>query len=279
MGDAAHAFDLSAVSLRRGGRPVLCDIDWTIREGERWVILGPNGSGKTSLMQVISTYLRPSEGMLSVLGRPLAGTDVHELRREMGYLSPALPSMIPARLTVGQIVDSAQRGAVIPWYLDPAGIDPGRTGDALAAVGVAAYANRRYGELSSGEQLRVQLARALVNHPRALLLDEPTANLDIGGRETLIASLERIAATDIGAMVLVIHRLEDIPPGFTHALLLRAGQVLASGPIDGVLADDVVSACFDTPLTVSRSGSRFGATVASDGQADGDSSNQSIASR
>ncbi len=258
---------------------MLCEIDWAVRDGERWVVLGPNGSGKTSLMQVLSTYLRPSAGTLSVLGRPLAGTAVHDLRRQMGYLSPALPAMIPARLTVREIVDSAQHGAVIPWYLDASGIDPTRTGEALTAAGVAAFGDRRYGELSSGEQLRVQLARALVNHPRALLLDEPTANLDIGGRETLISSLERIASTAIGAMVLVVHRLEDIPPGFTHALLLRAGRVVASGPIEGVLTDDALSACFETRLTVSRSGRRFGATVAHRRQPDADSSSQSIASR
>ena len=112
MGDV---FRLSGVSLRRDGRDILCGIDWTVRDGERWVVLGPNGSGKTSLVQILSTYLRASEGTVTVLGRALAHTSVHELRREMGYLSPALLTLVPARLTAAQIVDSAQLGAIIPW--------------------------------------------------------------------------------------------------------------------------------------------------------------------
>jgi iron complex transport system ATP-binding protein len=243
-------FRLRGVSLRREGRPILCDIDWTIRTGERWVVLGPNGSGKTSLVEILSTYLRASDGEVSVLGRELRHTNVHELRPLIGYLSAALLPLLPARLTVSQIVDSAQLGALIPWYLDPGQIDHERSTAALETAGLRGVGGRRYGQLSSGEQLRVQLARALVGHPRALLLDEPTANLDLGGREGLIGSLATVAAGPMSAMVLVIHRLEDIPPGFTHALLLRDGRIHAAGRIDEVLTDQALSACFGTPITV-----------------------------
>ncbi len=275
MGDV---FRLSNVSLRRDGRDILCGIDWTVRDGERWVVLGPNGSGKTSLVEILSTYLRASEGSVTVLGRPLAHTSVHELRREMGYLSPALLTLLPERLTAAQIVDSAQLGALIPWYLDASAVSRERTDEALAAAGLRDLGDRLYGQLSSGEQLRVQLARALVSRPRALLLDEPTANLDIGGREALISTLATIAAGPMSAMVLVIHRLEDIPGGFTHALLLRDGQVLAGGPLDMVVTDEALSTAFGTPLAVSRTGGRLGARVREERQP-ASSSSRSIASR
>ncbi len=276
MGDV---FRLRGVSLRRDGRDILCGIDWTVGKGERWVVLGPNGSGKTSLVQILSTYLRASVGTVTVLGRVLAYTSVHELRPLMGYLSPALLALLPERLTAAQIVDSAQLGALIPWYLDASAVSRERTDEALAAAGLGDLGDRRYGQLSSGEQLRVQLARALVSRPRALLLDEPTANLDIGGREALISSLATIAAGPMSAMVLIIHRLEDIPPGFTHALLLRDGQVIAGGPLGAVLTDEGLSAAFGTRLAVSRSDGRFRANPRDEPQSSAASSRRSIASR
>jgi iron complex transport system ATP-binding protein len=243
-------FALVGVSLRRGGRDVLCEVDWTIHEGERWVVLGPNGSGKTSLVEILSTYLRASTGSVSMLGRELRRTNVHELRPSIGYLSAALLPLVPDGLTAGQVVDAAQVGALLPWYVDPARIDRGRTDEALATAGLRGLRDRPYGQLSSGEQLRVQIARALVADPTALLLDEPTANLDIGGREALISSLASIARGPMSAMVLVIHRLEDTPAGFTHALLLREGRVVGAGPIGEVLTDAALSACFGTAIVV-----------------------------
>lgn len=278
MAEPADVFALSGVGLRRGGRAILCGIDWTVRDGERWVVLGPNGSGKTSLVQILSTYLRASEGRATIVGRTLARTSVHELRREMGYLSAALLPLVPERLTVAEIVDSAQVGAVVPWYVDRAQVSRARTTDALASAGLRDFGERRYGQLSSGEQLRVQLARALFGNPRVLLLDEPTANLDIGGRESLLAALEAIAAGPMSAMVLVIHRLEDIPARFTHALLLREGRIVTAGPLEEVLRDEPLSATFDVPLTVSRHGGRFGARVRDEPQPASPSS-RSIASR
>ena len=247
---AVPVFALSDVSLRRGGRDILCDVDWTVRDGERWVVLGPNGSGKTSLVEILATYLRASSGSVSVLGHELRHTNVHDLRPSIGYLSAALLPLVPEGLTAGQIVDAAQAGALLPWYVDDLRIDPRRTDDALAAAGVHDLRDRRYNQLSSGEQLRVQVARALVGTPAALLLDEPTANLDIGGREALIATLSSIASGPTQAMVLVIHRLEDIPAAFTHALLLREGRVAGTGPISEVLTDEAVSACFGTRIVV-----------------------------
>ena len=203
-------------------------VSWTIGDGERWVVLGPNGAGKTTLVRILSTYLRPSSGTVEVLGRPLARTDVAELRPRIGYLSPSLATMVPPELTPRQIVDAAQAGAVLPWYVDPGRIDRDLTTRALADAGMADARDAPFETFSSGEQLRVQLARALVTDPALLLLDEPMASLDIGGREALVATLSRVASGSIGAIVVVLHRVEDIPPGFTHALLMHDARVVAA---------------------------------------------------
>jgi iron complex transport system ATP-binding protein len=254
-----RVFRLREVSVRRDRQAILDRIDWTIHDGERWVVLGPNGAGKTTLVRILSTYLVASGGTVDVFGERVGHTDLAALRPRIGYLSPSLAHMIPEQLTPRQIVDAAQVGAVVPWYVDRAAIDRARTAAALAAAGMADAPERPFATFSSGEQLRIQLARALVTEPDALLLDEPMASLDIGGRETLVATLSAVAAGPIGAVVVVLHRLEDIPPGFTHALLLREGRPVAAGPIGEVLVDDPVSACFGTALAVHRRGDRWAA--------------------
>ena len=250
-------FVLRGVSVRRAGIPLLSDVDLAINAGERWVVLGPNGAGKTTLVRILATYLVPSSGSVEVLNQRIGRTNVAELRPRIGYLSPALAHEIPEQLTPRQIVDAAQAGALFPWYVEPARMSRARTEAALQGAGLADVLERPFGTFSSGEQLRIQLARALVTEPAALLLDEPMASLDIGGRETLVTALARIGAGSIGAIVLVLHRLEDIPPGVTHALLLREGRVVASGPVDEVLADAPMSACYGTPLRVVRRAGRW----------------------
>jgi len=251
------AFDLRGVTLRSGGRTLLSDVWWTVRPGERWVVLGPNGAGKTTLVRLLATYLAPSSGTVDVLGQRIGRSEVAALRRRVAYLSPALAHEIPGRLTPRQVVDAAQAGAIVPWYLDPGLVDRTRTDAALRSAGLDGIADRPYDTFSSGEQLRVQLARALVGEPEALLLDEPTSSLDIGGREALVATLARLAAGPMVAIATVLHRVEDIPPGFTHALLVRAGRVVAAGPLVEVIADGPLSACFDQPLRVERVGDRL----------------------
>ncbi|MEO6578894.1 MAG: ATP-binding cassette domain-containing protein [Candidatus Limnocylindria bacterium] len=253
---------LADVTIRRNRRDLLSGIAWTVRAGQRWVVLGPNGAGKTTLVRILSTYLRASSGSVEILGCALRHTDVATLRLRIGYLSPSLATMFPSELTPRQIVDAAQVGAVLPWYVDPARMSREVTIAALERVGMADARDEPYATFSSGEQLRIQLARALVTEPRLLLLDEPMASLDIGGRETLVTTLTRIAGGPIGAIVVVLHRLEDIPPGFTHALLLREGRVTASGPIGNVLTDELLSSTFHTPLQVTRADGRFSAAGA-----------------
>jgi iron complex transport system ATP-binding protein len=252
---------LDGVELRRDGRVILRDVTWSIRGGERWVVLGPNGAGKSTLVRLLATYLVPSVGTATVLGERIGHTEVARLRRRIGYLSPALTALIPPALTPRQIVGAAQAGAFIPWYLDPAELDPARTAAALGQVGMGDVADRPFDTFSSGEQLRIGLARALVTQPRALLLDEPMASLDIGGRAALMATLAKLAARPMEAIVLVLHRLEDIPPGFTHALLVRDGTIHAAGPMREVLRDEPVSTCFGTSLRVHADGDRWTATA------------------
>jgi iron complex transport system ATP-binding protein len=256
MTDAA-VFALRGVEVRRQGLTLLTDVDLTIHSGDRWVVLGPNGAGKTTLVRILSTYLVASSGSVDVLGQRIGHTNVADLRPRIGYLSPALAHEIPEQLTPRQIVDAAQAGAIFPWYVEPSRMDRGRTEAALGQAGMAGAQVRPFATFSSGEQLRIQLARALVTDPAALLLDEPMASLDIGGRETLVSTLARVADGPIGAVVVVLHRVEDIPPGFTHALLLREGRIYAAGPIDRILTDEPMSTCFGTALRVRRVGDRF----------------------
>lgn len=254
-------FDLQEVSVYRDGHAILEGVDWTIRNGERWAVLGPNGAGKTTLVRMLATYLMASSGTVEVLGRRVGRTDVRALRPRIGYLSPALAHEIPEQLTPRQVIDAAQAGAIFPWYVTPERMSRERTEAALTQVGMAGAPERPFGSFSSGEQLRIQLARALVTDPAALLLDEPMASLDIGGRATLVATLGDLAAGPIGAMVVVLHRVEDIAPGFTHALLVRDGRIAAAGPIDAVIADGPLSAAFGVPLRVGRAGQRWTATA------------------
>ncbi len=250
-------FVLRGVSVRRAGIPLLSGVDFAIGAGERWVVLGPNGAGKTTLMRILSTYLVPSAGTVEVLGQRLGRTDVAELRPHIGYLSPSLAHEIPEQLTPRQVVDAAQAGALFPWYVEPDRMSRERTDAALAQVGLSDVPERPFATFSSGEQLRIQLARALVTEPSALLLDEPMASLDIAGRGALMDSLDRIGRGPIGAMVLVVHRLEDVPSVVTHAALMREGRLMASGPVAEVLADEPMSACFGTPVRVTRVGERW----------------------
>jgi iron complex transport system ATP-binding protein len=250
-------FVLRGVSVRRAGIPLLSGVDLAIGAGERWVVLGPNGAGKTTLMRILSTYLVPSAGTVEVLGQRLGRTDVAELRPRIGYLSPSLAHEIPEQLTPRQVVDAAQAGALFPWYVEPGRMSRERTDAALAQVGLSDVPERPFATFSSGEQLRIQLARALVMEPSALLLDEPMASLDIGGRGALMDSLDRIGRGPIGAMVLVVHRLEDVPSVVTHAALMREGRLMASGPVTEVLADEPMSACFGTHVRVTRVGGRW----------------------
>jgi len=256
----ADVLDLDSVSVVRDGTRLLDDVSWTVREGERWVVLGPNGAGKTTLLQIAAARMHPTTGRATILEERLGAVDVFELRPRIGLSSAAFAEFLPDHEKVGDVVLTAAYAVAGRWHEEYDALDHRRGGDLLAAFGVAHLAQRTYGTLSEGERKRVQLARSLMTDPELLLLDEPAAGLDLGGRETFVADLAELAGDPRSpVLVLVTHHVEEIPPGFTHGLLLRRGSVVASGPVERVLTDEALSATFDLPLHVQRLGNRWAA--------------------
>jgi iron complex transport system ATP-binding protein len=251
---------LAGVTVRRGTATLLDGIDWTVEEDERWVVLGPNGAGKTTLLQVASAQIHPTEGVAGILGEVLGTVDVFELRPRIGLTSAALAERIPRAERVHDVVVSASYGVVGRWRERYDELDHARAEELLADVGAGELRDRTFGTLSEGERKRVQIARALMTDPELLLLDEPAAGLDLGGREDLVSTLSELALDeDAPATVLVSHHVEEIPPGFTHALLLRRGRVMAAGPLERVLTEDVVSQTFGMDIALRHEEGRWAA--------------------
>jgi iron complex transport system ATP-binding protein len=252
--------EFADVTVKRGQATLLKGVDWTVEEDERWVILGPNGAGKTTLMQVASAQMHPTSGIAGILGEILGTVDVFELRPRVGITSAALAERIPRHELVRDVVVSASYGVVGRWREQYDDLDHERAADLLTEVGVAHLTERTFGTLSEGERKRVQIARALMTDPELLLLDEPAAGLDLGGREDLVSTLSVLAMDELSpATVLVSHHVEEIPPGFTHALLLRQGEVVAAGPLEHVLTEEIVSATFGMPLQLVHEDGRWAA--------------------
>ncbi len=254
---------LEGVWLTRDGRPILEGIDWVVREGERWIVLGPNGAGKTTLLEVASLYLFPSAGRVTVLGATHGRTDVRPLRSRIGYASAALARLLHPDLTVLQAVATGRSGVLDPYWAEPAPEDVSLAVALLARLGCSTLALHALGTLSEGERQRVQVARALMASPDLLLLDEPSAGLDLEARELLVRSLAGLAADRrMRSIVFVTQHVEEIPAGFTHALLLRRGRVLAAGPLESTLTAKSLTACFGLPLEVEARNGRWSARAA-----------------
>lgn len=248
------------MTVRRGGATLLDSVSWTVEEDERWVVLGPNGAGKTTLLQVAAALLHPTSGVAGILEEVLGTVDVFELRPRIGLTSAALAERVPRGEKVHDVVVSASYGVVGRWREDYDELDHERARELLAEVRVDHLADRTFGTLSEGERKRVQIARALMTDPELLLLDEPAAGLDLGGREDLVSTLSVLAMDpDSPATVLVSHHVEEIPPGFGHALLLREGAVVAAGLIDQVLTEENLAATFGMPLVLTREDDRWAA--------------------
>lgn len=243
--------DLQDVSLRRGGRVLVGPVDWAVELDERWVILGPNGAGKTSLLRIAAATEHPSSGAAYVLGERLGRVDVAELRARVGLSSSALAGRIPGNEVVRDLVVSAGYAVLGRWRETYEDVDYHQAIDILESLGAEHLADRIYDTLSEGERKRVLIARALMTDPELLLLDEPAAGLDLGGREELVARLADLAADpDAPAMVLVTHHVEEIPVGFSHCLLLSEGQVVAAGLLSDVLTAENLSAAFGQSIAL-----------------------------
>jgi iron complex transport system ATP-binding protein len=256
----AAALQLRGVGVVRDNATLLDGIDWDVEEDERWVVLGPNGAGKTTLLRIASTRMFPSRGSVYILGERLGGVDVFELRPRIGLSSVALGERVSPREKVLDLVLTASYGMVGRWRETYDERDIRRAEAVLDQVGCLQLADRTYGTLSEGERKRAQLARALMTDPELLLLDEPAAGLDLGGREDLLARLTALAADDEApTTVLVTHHVEEIPIGFTHALLLRGGRTVAIGPIDEAVTAASLSETFGLSVGLERAGGRFAA--------------------
>ena len=254
---------LRGVGIRRGGSMLLRDVTWTVHDDDRWVVIGPNGAGKTTLLQVVAAQLFPTTGTADVLGERLGSTDVFELRPRIGLASAALADRVPPAEKVIDLVLTGSYAIVGRWKEEYDSVDVTRAVELLDALGCAHLIRRRFATLSEGERKRVQIARALMPDPELLLLDEPAAGLDLGGREDLLRRIARLVNERTApAIIMVTHHVEEVPPGFTHALLLRRGAVLAAGRLPDVFTEQNLSKCFGVPLVVEQRDSRWIARAA-----------------
>lgn len=222
------------------------------------MILGPNGAGKTTLLLIASTRLFPTSGEVDILGERLGAVDLADLRPFIGWASSATAPDIPPAESVRDVVITGAFATTGRWHEEYSGQDTQRGEALLAEWGIESLARRTFGTLSEGERKRCLIARALMSNPELLLLDEPGAGLDLGGREDLVMRLGNLARdARAPAQVVVTHHVEEIPVGFTHALLLRAGRVIAQGPISTVITDENLTAAFGLPLVVRHDDGRF----------------------
>ncbi|WP_370639264.1 ABC transporter ATP-binding protein [Corynebacterium sp. CNCTC7651] len=250
--------DFQGVSFIRGGKTLVGPVDWQVELDERWVIIGPNGAGKTTLIRMASAQEFPSSGVAFVLGERVGRTDMRDLRASIGLTSSALAGRVPDDEKVGDLVVSAGYAIVGRWREEYDETDYEQAVEVLEQVGAMHLVDRTWGTLSDGEKKRVLVARAVMTNPELLILDEPAAGMDLGGREDLIAYLGDLALDpDAPAIVMITHHLEEIPYGFTHAMLLDEGSVVAQGLIEDVLTSENVTKAYHQPIEVSYDDGRF----------------------
>ncbi|WP_067667343.1 ABC transporter ATP-binding protein [Nocardia miyunensis] len=250
--------DFNQVTVRRSGHTLVGPLSWQVELDERWVVLGPNGAGKTSLLRMAAAELHPTSGTAHLLGEVLGRTDINDLRPRIGLSSAAVASRVPLDEKVSDLVVSAGYAVMGRWREEYDDMDTDRAVDMLESLGAEHLSDRAYGTLSEGERKRVLIARALMTDPELLLLDEPGAGLDLGGREELVERLGDLASNpDSPATVLVTHHVEEIPPGFSHGLLLNEGSVVAQGLLEDVLTAENLSKAFRQSITLDRIDGRY----------------------
>lgn len=250
--------DFRDVTFVRDGRTLVGPVTWQVELDERWVIIGPNGAGKTTLIRMASAQEFPTSGTAFVLGEQIGRTDMRDLRASIGLTSSALAHRVPDEEKVGDLVVSAGYAILGRWREEYDEMDYGQALEVLEQVGAIHLMDRTWGTLSDGEKKRVLVARAVMTNPELLIMDEPAAGMDLGGREDLLAYLGELAMDpDAPAIVMITHHLEEIPPGFTHAMLVDEGEIVAQGLIEDVLTSEHVSKAYHQPIEVSVDAGRY----------------------
>jgi iron complex transport system ATP-binding protein len=248
---------VAGLMIRRGATVILENIQWQILPGEHWVILGANGSGKTSLLCALTGYLTPTAGEVEVLGERYGRSDWRQLRQRLGLVSSAIRQMIPPDEPALETVVSG-RYAMIDFWGKMTATDRRRARRLLRQIECLELANRPWLFLSQGERQRVLIGRALMAKPAVLILDEPCAGLDPAAREHFLQFLQRLGS---GArpptLVLVTHHVEEITPVFSHVLILKSARVMAQGPIKETLTSAALSEAFDAPARLRRTRGRY----------------------
>ena len=244
---------MSHVTVQLGQNVLLDDVSWHVQEGERWIVMGPNGAGKSTLINIAAARAHPTSGNVGILGEVLGAVDVFDLRPSIGLSSTLLAEQLPGGETIRDLVVTAAYGVTGRWREEYDPEDLQRADQLLARWGIAGYSDRKFRTLSEGERKRALIARAMMTDPELLILDEPGAGLDLAGRETLVRSLNQLASNPMAPTpILVTHHVEEVPPHFTHAMVLRAGQVISAGPIESALTEETLSEAFRLPLNVTR---------------------------
>ncbi|RQN09723.1 ATP-binding cassette domain-containing protein [Aeromicrobium camelliae] len=255
--DAVNAVRLAGVTFVRAGREILHGIDLTVGRGEQWALLGPNGAGKSTLLSICSATTFPSRGTARILDAQMGRVDLRELRRSIAVVDSRHP--LRSNLPVLDIVLTGVTSTIerVPRW-EPTDDERKRAEDLMSQLGVGEDPTQRWLTMSQGERGRTLIARALMTDPELLILDEPSTGLDLAARERMIATIDRLPETGV-TTIMVTHHFEELPTRTTHAALVRAGRLVAAGPVEEVLTDENVSATFDHPVRIERIGGRWSA--------------------